>query len=414
MVAHVVHVVAHGLAVLHALEDAADVRLALRARAERGGVGQERLQEFDRHDLLSLEVDGVDARHAHVLQTLQVREVALAEGHEEADALDALQVAAERLQLLVMEEVHVFLANLVEVVHTLDRHRRGLHPPTLVERLLVLHGDFRLVRRRIGHPVAAFRGHLADVDLGIEVGGEGIAVVAAVAVKDVERVDLVEVVLLGVGGEHLRHAGVEPAAEDGRKAGLLEPLAVGPLPGILEVRLLGRLVVRRVEIAHPCGEAGVHDREILVRQRDVHHEIGLVLLDERGKSRHVHRVDLRRGDFRGRALRGVPWTCLDIRLDGLAPRLGAGGDQQFAEHVGVLGHLRGRHASHAAGANQHYSAHGEDPFSRILFMSTRIPCSTRSSSRAGKVYQIGTRVPSSAFVFLGRWIPATPTTWQAP
>ena len=90
MVADIVHIVVDRLAVLLAVEDAADVRLALRARAERGGVGQERLQELDRHDLLPLEVHGVDARKPHVLQALEVRKVALPEGHEEADAPDAL------------------------------------------------------------------------------------------------------------------------------------------------------------------------------------------------------------------------------------------------------------------------------------------------------------------------------------
>ena len=205
--------------------------------------------------------------------------------------------------------------------------------------------------------------------------------VAAVAVEDVERVDFVEVVLLRVGGEHLRHAGVETTAEDGREAGLLELLAVSPLPGILKVRLLRRLVVGRIEVAHAGGEAGVHDREVLVRERDVHHEVGLVFPDQRRRGRHVHRVDLRGCDLCRHALRGIPRALLDVRLDRLAARLGAGRDQQLAERFGVLGHLRGGHAGDAAGTYQHNSAHGEDPFSRILFMSTRIPCSTRSSSR---------------------------------
>ena len=135
VVADVVHVVVHRLAVLHSVEDAADVRLALCARTKRRRVGQKRLQELDWDDLLSLEVDWVDAREAHVLKALEVCEIALAKGHEEADTLDALQVAAERLELLMVEKVHVLLPDLVEDILALDRHRRGLDPIALVERL---------------------------------------------------------------------------------------------------------------------------------------------------------------------------------------------------------------------------------------------------------------------------------------
>src|SRR5687768_17954327 len=50
------------------------------------------------------------------------------------------------------------------------------------------------------------RRDLADVDLGVEVGRERLAVRAGVAVDDVDVVDLVEQVLLHVRAEHVRHA----------------------------------------------------------------------------------------------------------------------------------------------------------------------------------------------------------------
>ena len=85
--------------------------------------------------------------------------VALAEGHEEADALDIGQVLAEGLDLLMMQQVHILLADLIKVVLALDTHGRDLDP------LAVLH-------------IAAGGGDLAQVDLGIEVGGERIAVIS--------------------------------------------------------------------------------------------------------------------------------------------------------------------------------------------------------------------------------------------
>ncbi len=176
--------------------------------------------------------------------------------------------------------------------------------------------------------------------------------VAAVAVEDVERLDRVEVVLLRIGREDLRHAGVESASENRREARLLEPLAIGPLPRVLEMRLFRRLVVRRVEIGGPSREAGVHDREILVGKRDVHHEVGFVVPHEGRQARHVHRVDLRRRDARRRA------AAFTGGLHVLAPLLRPRRDQQIREHVRIPAHLGGRDGRDAARADQEDFRHG--------------------------------------------------------
>ncbi len=118
--------------------------------------------------------------HSHILKAAHMVEVALAERHEEADPLCLRDVLGQRLDLLVVEQVHVFLAHLVEVVLPLDAHGGDLHPAAVL-------------------PVAAGGGDFPDVDFRVEVGGERVAVVAAVAVQDVDGVDGVELVLLGVG-----------------------------------------------------------------------------------------------------------------------------------------------------------------------------------------------------------------------
>ena len=65
-------------------------------------------------------------------------------------------------------------------------------------------------------PVAAGRGDFANVDLGVEIRGEGLAVIATVDVDDVELVNLIEVVLGGPGGEDIGDSRVEPGAEDAK------------------------------------------------------------------------------------------------------------------------------------------------------------------------------------------------------
>ena len=89
---------------------------------------------------------------------------------------------------------------------------------------------------------------LADVDLGVEVGGEGLVVVAPVAVYDIQVMDLVEVMLGSVGREDARHPWVEATAEDSRQACFLEALLVGPLPAVFKLGLVQRLIVGRVEV----------------------------------------------------------------------------------------------------------------------------------------------------------------------
>ena len=59
--------------------------------------------------------------------------------------------------------------------------------------------------------------------------------IAAVAVEDVDGVDLVKIVLLGIGNEHGRDTRVKAGAEQARQAGLAEALVIGPLPRIVKV-----------------------------------------------------------------------------------------------------------------------------------------------------------------------------------
>ena len=160
---------------------------------------------------------------------------------------------------LVVQQVHILLAHLVELVLPLDAHSGDLHPVAVL-------------------PVAAGGGHLTQVDLRVEVGGKSIAVVAAVAVQDINGVDGVELVLFGVGAVSLGHARVKAAAQQSGQAGLLELFCIGPLPAVIKVGgeagllaallvnsapggIVGilRLVVGGIHIVDTALQAGIHD-----------------------------------------------------------------------------------------------------------------------------------------------------------
>ena len=285
MVADVVDEALDGLAVLGTLQEAADAGLALRERAEGGRVGQERLQELERDDLVSLVDDGVDAGHADVLEDIQVLDVVVGEGHPEARLLESvgLQVRGERFEFLMPEQVDLLRTDPGgEVVHLGELERLGLDELPVLE-------------------VFALRGDFTDVDLGVEIGGERLSVVAGVAVDDVERVDGVEILRFPRGVD-IGHAGVESAAEERGDALLAEAVAVRPLPAVFEVRDVRRLVVGGVDVIDSGFEAGVHDVEVLVGQREVQDHVGAERADELDELRDVVGVDLcgLDGTFEGR------------------------------------------------------------------------------------------------------------------
>ena len=134
---------------------------------------------------------------------------------------------------------------------------------------------------------------------------------AAVAVDDVDVLDRVEQVLLGVRAVDVGDAGVEAGAEQRHQAALAEPVLVRPLPAVLELGDVGRLVVGGVEVGDPGLEAGVHQRQVLVRQRDVEQQVGALGLEQLDGLRDVVGVDL--GDPDVAALQLLDLT-LDVRL----------------------------------------------------------------------------------------------------
>ena len=196
------------------------------------------------------------------------------------------------------------------------------------------------------------------------------AVVAAVAVEDVDGVDFIEQMLLCVSAVRLRYARIEAGAEQRGQTGLLELLLVRPLPRVVKVRgkalvlaallvdgaplrIVGvlRLVVCGVHVVDAALEARIHNGQILIRQSDIHDDVRLVLVDERAQLVHVVRVHLCGADF-GRC------RAVELLLDGVALALGAGRDHDLLKNVAVLAALVNDNAGNAAAADDQCSSHG--------------------------------------------------------
>ena len=122
-------------------------------------------------------------RHADALDYAQVCKVFLAEGHPEPGAFDGGEILYERFQLLVIEQVAVARAYVGVVEFLVEFKRFGGHPFAV-------------------KPVAAVLCDFADVDFGVEVGCESLAVVPGIAVHNVECLHFREIMLGGIGCEH--------------------------------------------------------------------------------------------------------------------------------------------------------------------------------------------------------------------
>lgn len=117
-------------------------------------IGQQRLEELNRHDRTAFKIDRRGGEHPHVFEALHMRQIALAERHKEADALHLGEAGRKRFDLLVMQQVHILFAHALKVVFALDGHRFGFHPTAVL-------------------PVGAVRGHLAQVDFGVKLVANG-------------------------------------------------------------------------------------------------------------------------------------------------------------------------------------------------------------------------------------------------
>ncbi len=162
-------------------------------------------------------------------------------------------------------------------------------------------------------------------------------------------------VLRGIGGEDGRDARIEAAAEDRRESRSLEAVLIGPLPRILEMRLVLRLVVGRVEVVATAFEAGIHDRQVLIGQRHVDHDVGFECPEQLAELGHAVGIDLG----------GLHPIAADGCSDGIAFGFGAARQHHVGED-GVGGDLLRNDRAYASGTDNKRSTHIESIFIRMF------------------------------------------------
>ena len=90
-------------------------------------------------------------------------QIALSKRHKETNPFYIREVLCQRLNLLMVQKIHILLSHLIKRIIPLNAHGRNFNPMAVL-------------------PVASRSGNLTQVDLRVKIGGKCIAVVAPVTV----------------------------------------------------------------------------------------------------------------------------------------------------------------------------------------------------------------------------------------
>ena len=344
MVADIININGLFLAIFGTGENTTDIGLAYGARTEGSRIRQQRFKELNRNNLLAFIVNRLGRQHANVLQALHMCQIALTEGHEEANAFYAGDILSQRFNFLMVQQIHILHANLREIILAFNSHRRDFYPMTVF-------------------PIRTGSRNLTQVNFRVEVGSERITVVAAVAVQNINSFDFIKIMLQCVSGEYTGNTGVKASAEQSHDAGLLKFFFISPLPGIIEVSRealflaalvinctpcgivnVFRLIVSGIDVINLAFQAGIHNSQVLIRQSNIQHCIRLVSLNQLHKLFLAVSVNLCCSNHsRGRGLQ-LFFNCVTFGLR-------TAGNTQLGENITVLTAFCDSYAGNTAAAD---------------------------------------------------------------
>ena len=167
--------------------------------------------------------------------------------------------------------------------------------------------------------------------------------VAAVAVENVDVVDLVKFVLQRIRCENAGDPWVKSAAEERGDASFFEAFAIRPLPFVFKLGGVFWFVVGSVNVVGLGCQAGIHDGEILIWKSEVDDNIWLELFDQRDDVFGLVSVELRGVEF---CFSTGEFCCEFVALALCAAR-----DHDFFNYFTVLAHFVDRYRSDTTTTN---------------------------------------------------------------
>ena len=190
----------------------------------------------------------------------------------------------------MVQQIHILFSDLVKVIFSFYAHGRNFHPAAVF-------------------PVTSRSGYFPQIHFRIKIRCEGITVIAAVTVQNVNGIDRVKFMFFRIGAVSLCHSRIKSASEKGCQSRLFKFFPVRPLPAIVKIRRetffftaffinsfplrifrILRFIICRIHIVDAAGQAGIHNRQILIRQGNIHNQIRLIGFDQCDDLFHIVRV----------------------------------------------------------------------------------------------------------------------------
>ena len=115
---------------------------------------------------------------------------------------------------------------------------------------------------------------------------------AGIGIKNIDGFDRVIQMLLGIGAVNIGNTRIKTAAEYRHQSLFLETIMIGPLPAVLEMCLVRWFIIGGIKVINPTFETGIHNGQILIRQRDIDDQFRAALFYQGNQFRHTVGIDL--------------------------------------------------------------------------------------------------------------------------
>ncbi len=143
---------------------------------------------------------------------------------------------------------------------------------------------------RIFHPKSPFGAHFTQINFRIKVCCKRIAVVSSVTIQNINALYCVKIMLLRVCTKDIRNTRVKAATKQSKDSSFLVARVIRPLLLIFKMRGIGVFIVCGVQIMRLCAQTRLHNRQILIRKRDIHHELWAIFFNQSHKGFHIVRI----------------------------------------------------------------------------------------------------------------------------
>ena len=160
-----------------------------------------------------------------------------------------------------MKQIHIFHSHFREIIFSFDLHWFCLYPVSVF-------------------PVRSFCRNFTDIDLRIEVCCKRISMISAIAVQNINIVDLIKIMFQSICREYPCHSRIKSTSQQRCNSCFFVFFTVCPLPFVLKFCSIFRFIICSIYIINSCGKTCIHNCKILIWKRQIQYHIRFFFFDQ--------------------------------------------------------------------------------------------------------------------------------------